>query len=437
MEECNVCVEKYNKSTRAKTICPYCAFEACRECCKTWVLGETTARCMSSTCGKDWTRQQLATAMTQVFMKDEYKKHRENILFDQERALLPATQPIVENIIKSEKLHREQEEIRIEIGRLYRKISDIDIRRRELQNGNQYALNQRSVFIKACPDGECRGFLSSQWKCGICEQWTCPECHEIKGMTRDGGDHVCNPDTVATAKLLGNDTKSCPTCGAGIHKLEGCDQMFCTMCHTGFNWKTGRIETNIHNPHYYEWLRRSGGGAAPRNPNEIICGREINHTLVREMTRTMRRNTVPKEIADRVSVIGEAIVHMRYVNQDRYREDRVLNNEQLRITYLRNQISEAEFKTDVQKNDKRFQKNREVFNIIQLFIDTITDIIYRFHSGIEQYNLILPTEQQIVCAILDEVRPITIYANECFRDISRTYNTTRLEINDNLRIYSH
>jgi hypothetical protein len=436
MTDCNVCVEKYNKSTRTKTTCPYCAFEACRECCKTWVLGETTARCMNDKCGKDWTRQQLATAMTQVFMKDDYKKHRENILFDQERALLPATQPIVENLIKSEKMFEEQEEIRTEIRKLYQKISDIDNVRRELRNGNQYALNQRSVFIKACPDGECRGFLSSQWKCGICEKWTCPECHEIKGMTRDG-DHVCNPDTVATAKLLGNDTKSCPTCGTGIHKLEGCDQMFCTMCHTGFSWKTGRIETNVHNPHYFEWLRRTGGGAAPRNPNEIICGREINHTLVREMIRTMRANNIPKETIDRITVIGEAIIHMRYVNQERYREDRVLNNEQLRIAYLRNRISETDFKTEVQKNDKRFQKNREIFNIIQLFIDTITDILYRFRDGIAGFQLHSATKQQSVCDILNEVRPITDYANECFRDIGRTYNTTRLEINDNLRIYSH
>ena len=439
MSECNVCVEKYNKSTRAKTVCPYCAFEACRECCKTWVLGETTARCMNSECGKDWTRQQLATAMTQVFMKEDYKKHRENVLFVQERALLPATQPIVENQMKGEKLFAEQELLRVEIQRIYRQIGDLEDRRRGLRNGGgNLPLNQRSVFIKACPDGECRGFLSSQWKCGICEKWTCPECHEIKGTSRDGGDHVCNPDTVATAKLLGNDTKSCPTCGTGIHKLEGCDQMFCTMCHTGFSWKTGRIETNVHNPHYFEWLRRTGGGVAPRNPNEIQCGREINHTMVREMTRTMRAKHAPKEIADRVSVIGEAIIHMRYVNQERYRQDRVQNNELLRIAYLRNRMSEVEFKTEVQKSDKKFQRNREIFNIIQLFVDTVTDIMYRFRAEVNNFRCEdAPTESQRIIGILAEIEPITIYANECFRDIGKTYSTSRLEINENLRMYSH
>jgi hypothetical protein len=31
-------------------------------------------------------------------MCNDYKKHRESVLFDLERALLPATQPLVENI---------------------------------------------------------------------------------------------------------------------------------------------------------------------------------------------------------------------------------------------------------------------------------------------------------------------------------------------------
>ena len=437
MTECNVCVEKYNKSYRAKLACPYCAFEFCRECCKTWVLGETTARCMSSTCGKDWTRQFLSKAMTQVFMKDDYKKHRETILFDQERALLPATQPIVESIIKCEKLSDEQNEIRNQIGDLYRKITEIDNEKYTLRNGRNGIRNQRSVFIKACPDGECRGFLSSQWKCGLCEKWTCPECNEIKGLSRDG-EHVCNPDNVATAKLLENDTKSCPGCGEGINKMEGCDQMFCTRCHTGFSWKTGRIETNIHNPHYYEWLRRTGGGReVQRNPNEILCGREVNHVLVREITRKMRLIQVPKTTMDRLSVIGESIIHIRFVNMERYRGDRILNNEEYRIEYLRKKITEEKFKHEIQRDDKRFQRNREITDIIQLFMDTVTDIVYRFRDSLNEYATKTEDERVAICEILNEIKPITEYANDCFRDIGKTYNTTRLEINNDLRISSH
>ena len=27
---------------------------------------------------------------------------------------------------------------------------------------------QRNEFVRACPDENCRGFLSTQWKCGVC-----------------------------------------------------------------------------------------------------------------------------------------------------------------------------------------------------------------------------------------------------------------------------
>ena len=31
----------------------------------------------------------------------------------------------------------------------------------------------------------CRGFLSTAWKCGLCENWTCPHCFELKGLQKD------------------------------------------------------------------------------------------------------------------------------------------------------------------------------------------------------------------------------------------------------------
>ena len=434
--ECDICIEKYNKSYRLKLNCPYCDYSACRKCCETWLLNETVPRCLNSQCGKELSRQYVASTFTKSFMNGDYKKHRETVLFDQERALLPATQPIVENIINREKIDAEIRRIEDEeLRAIYARIAALRSDRNRLSNVAQTnAVSERSTFIKACPDSDCRGFLSSQWKCGLCEKWACSDCHEIKGMSRDC-EHICNPDNVATAALLAMDTKSCPSCGAGIHKLEGCDQMFCTMCNTGFSWRTGRIETNIHNPHYFEWLRRTGG-EVPRNPNEIRCGHEITNTFTRILVSSMRSSGIHADTINKVTRICESIIHFRYVELVRFPADRVLNNQDLRIDYLRNKISEENFKIQIQRLDKKHQKNREIHNIFTILNNTVTDILYRFESEVRSANFYARSieEKQSTIDILNEIDRIREYVNECLLEISKTYGSKRMIINESIRV---
>ena len=434
--ECDICIEKYNKSYRLKLNCPYCDYSACRKCCETWLLNETVPRCLNSQCGKELSRQYVASTFTKSFMNGDYKKHRETVLFDQERALLPATQPIVENIINREKIDTEIRRIEDEeLRAIYARIAALRSDRNRLSNVAQTnAVSERSTFIKACPDSDCRGFLSSQWKCGLCEKWACSDCHEIKGMSRDC-EHICNPDNVATAALLAMDTKSCPSCGAGIHKLEGCDQMFCTMCNTGFSWRTGRIETNIHNPHYFEWLRRTGG-EVPRNPNEIRCGHEITNTFTRILVSSMRSSGIHADTINKVTRICESIIHFRYVELVRFPADRVLNNQDLRIDYLRNKISEENFKIQIQRLDKKHQKNREIHNIFTILNNTVTDILYRFESEVRSANFYARSieEKQSTIDILNEIDRIREYVNECLLEISKTYGSKRMIINESIRV---
>jgi hypothetical protein len=432
--ECEICVEKYNKSYRLKINCPYCQYCACRKCCETWLLNETNPRCINAQCGKEWSRQYVVNTFTKTFMCNDYKKHREAVLFDQERALLPATQPLVENILRREKIDAEIRRIESEdLAAIYARISTLRGERNRLERGSNNP-SERSTFIKACPDPDCRGFLSSQWKCGLCEKWACSDCHEIKGLSREC-DHICNPDNVATAALLASDTKSCPSCGIGINKLEGCDQMFCTMCHTGFSWRTGRIETTVHNPHYFEWLQRTGGDVQ-RNPNEIRCGREITNTFTRSLSSCMRSKNTPQDVTSRVMRICESIIHFRYVEMERFPVNRVLNNQDLRIGYLRNIITEDEFKVQIQRLDKKHQKNREIHNVFVILNSTVTDILYRFDDAIQSESFYKNSEQgkQMTYNIINEIDRIREYVNECLLEIANTYGSKLLQINEVVRL---
>jgi hypothetical protein len=198
---CNICCENF-KTNRPKICCQYCEFEACRICCEKYILSEEIPKCMEPECGKEWSRKFLKEKFTNTFLTNIYKEHIESILFDKEKALLPATQPLAEEKIR-------KQNIRKEMRNIDNLINDLQKQRRDLEfsiyrNENQIKADDKTrTFVRQCPADGCRGFLSTQWKCGLCEKWTCPDCHELKGVNRDC-EHTCDPNSVASAKLRPN-----------------------------------------------------------------------------------------------------------------------------------------------------------------------------------------------------------------------------------------
>ena len=431
---CQICDEVLNKSTRLLIACPYCKFDCCRTCSETYALNESTVKCMSPGCAKEWTRKHIREIFTLVFINGPLREHREKVLFDKERALLPATQPIIEGKILARKIDDEIREHQRQITAINRQIGTLYEQKTQALN-RKSRTNERAAFVRACPDEDCRGFLSTQWKCGICEKWTCPDCHIIKGYTRDA-DHVCNPDDVATAQLIAADTKPCPQCGTGIFKIDGCDQMWCTQCHTAFSWRTGRIEKNVHNPHYFEWQRRTGG-EVPRNPNDVICGRNLDHYLYESFSRLLRSKYCSaqnyREIQSRIDNTIRFGIHLLQVerpNPPNYER----RNEELRVQYLMKEISEEEMCALLQRDDKRHHRNQELAEVYTLLINTVTDILYRFYDELNSKKDDFKYKSQLDITILSEIDTIIEYVNECLGDISHTYSCSRVAIEQNLHI---
>ena len=83
------------------------------------------------------------------------------------------------------------------------------------------AVRERKEFIMKCGGDECRGFLSTSYKCGTCEKWTCQHCLVVIGADKEA-EHTCNPDTVESAKTIKSETRPCPKCGTRIFKIDGC-----------------------------------------------------------------------------------------------------------------------------------------------------------------------------------------------------------------------
>jgi hypothetical protein len=317
------------------------------------------------------------------------------------------------------------------------------LRRDELEQILNRRINRANTgtvtqFVRACPAEECRGFLSADWKCGLCKIETCSKCHVIK--SGEGGEapkeHTCNPDDVETAKLLAKDTKPCPKCHTGIFKIDGCDQMWCTQCHTAFSWRTGALEHHIHNPHYYEWQRRTNGGVAPRvagdNPGGCPAGAEVQ--LTHQMFREFLRHSDPLAGTNLLPIIENIIrdtLHLRHYDLRYFQPNPVMDERhslETRIKYLEKKIDKAAFVRSVQKASKKRELDQEIAQILQMFIQVVTDTLHRCYSVVRRLKMGDEAGVVKVAEILQEIESLRVYVNERLKEVFSTYKYSVREI---------
>jgi len=233
--DCAVCCEKFSLAVRKRIDCPNCDYIACAACNKTYLTSVDDPQCMS--CKHPFDREFIDMNFAKAWVGGEYLRHRGKVLLDREVSQLPASQHLVKNYRTRTALRQRLREEAEEKIRLQMRLRTIEnnrwvvgervrrIEQSKYQNngrtGSGESDSERTAFVRRCPVEECRGFLSTALKCGVCDTFACAECHEAIGAQRDAA-HTCNPETVATVKLLKKDSKNCPSCQTIIHKIDGC-----------------------------------------------------------------------------------------------------------------------------------------------------------------------------------------------------------------------
>ena len=272
------------------------------------------------------------------------------------------------------------------------------------------------MFVRACPDGDCKGYLSSGWKCGMCENDVCSKCHIILDSDKNV-EHVCDPEMAATAQMIAAESKPCPGCHVNIHKIDGCNQMWCTQCNTAWDWKSGKIETKVHNPHYFEYLRTRGTqGMQERNPDEVRCGRELDEAFAISFGFILKRHDFPTEVVKKVHDIAQ-----KTLDFDRWNIHNVGDSpdtQYLRIVYMRNLMDEKMFKKRVQMVHKKFHKEKEIQEVYVMFKQTIIDILYLYRDQLDHSE---SAEEARSYNTLDEVKLLQDYSNTCLKNIATCY----------------
>lgn len=419
-EKCNICFDKFTTTLRARIQCPFCPSATCKTCLQQYLLSlSEDPHCMG--CKREWNREFLDIHLPATFRKGALRQQRRKVLVEREMAMLPSMQVYVEATVHRNKSWQKYKEcgdlvdrLTIERSKSDQRISLLErsVQSSELEIPNEitaligkssekqkeiYELNLKSrfyynqynrnlaflegrdsgvkqvrQFIMKCPgnaeDGEpCRGFLSSQWKCGTCQKYFCNDCHVLLGDRADA-PHTCNEDTKATAALIRKETRPCPKCGVRISKIEGCDQMWCTACQATFSWNTGQILHNVrvHNPHYYEYLRRTGGNV-PRELGDIPCGGIPDYYVFIRNLRTLR-GLSQKEI-DELVLMHRSLSDISQVRLPEYPLRRPANdNRDLDVTYLMGSISKEDWARQLELKETKFERRKEVGLVLQTLV---------------------------------------------------------------------
>ena len=158
--------------------------------------------------------------------------------------------------------------------------------------------------------------------------------------------------------------------------LRNCDQMWCVMegCGTAFSWNSGHVVTGtVHNPHYYEWLRRTGAGAPAREVGDIPCGGLPN---IYHVVSALRSSYIPDTTKNHIMETHRNIRELIDVRlRDYPARPEALANKEDDVQYLMNKLTEAEWQRQLELSEAKFNRKKEIGQILQTLATAGSDMM--------------------------------------------------------------
>ena len=210
---CPICCDDFEKpSTIAH--CNFCEYETCTKCAQQYLLGSIeNAHCMN--CRKGWTRERMLETFSKQFVNRDYKAHRENVLFEREKSLLPATQPHAERKMKEREMLQNVEASKVklaeykkdfynrnpEVVEYTKQLDELLTRTAEVtpKQYNYYADQpirylELNLFTRHC-DYPCMGRIMNGI-CRLCKYSVCNSCGQRHKYPPNSSKHVCKEEDV-------------------------------------------------------------------------------------------------------------------------------------------------------------------------------------------------------------------------------------------------
>ncbi|PNH00269.1 hypothetical protein TSOC_013909 [Tetrabaena socialis] len=323
-------------------------------------------------------------------------------------------------------------------------VNPVLLQRRIVGAVSSYSLRDKTFFasvspiniVQQCPVSGCRGFLSTQYQCGMCSIKVCPDCREVIGSP----EHTCDPDIVASIQAIRTDSKGCPACGCMIYRIYGCNQMYCTApgCNTAFCWRTLRIldRQRIHNPHYTDYLQHQQqqhqqlqvsipvdvGMPDSRTLMDAVMhvhGFQSPDRKVRQEVRAHLRSTTLFAIYNCTIHINMVEMRWTYPAAPDIVDPAV--NLELRRSYLIGTTTEKTFKETLQKREKR-RKTKDAIHQILAVVYNVASDLFR--------EVVVQRSQSSIDDAVRQMSALRVYTNDSLKLVRKRYGAKVPEINE-------
>jgi hypothetical protein len=449
-EPCSICCRHYTKYMRCQIKCPYCEQITCKECCKHYFLNKSTPHCIH--CKKIMNEDFLYENFPKTWVNTELIQHQSNIIFEQQKAMLPET---------SKEIYKEELQEQIQSQRS--KVDTLEYRLRSHQAHMNTRVNVVSdhakqthtrlsqeyetemkklielseqcgseMIIKSnqpCLLANCKGFCRfdhtrEELVCMVCKNIFCSLCYVGKKS-----NHKCDPEQVKTIAMVRKDTKHCPSCKELIYKVSGCDQMFCTACNTCFSWETGEIDKGrVHNPHYFEYQRKlkeqgkelqekvqNNNNNNNNNQVNLECLDFRNYNSITsvlfsksQLMTQAQMEYVAKLVQFLNHILGVEMPPLNNLTEDAYRYER--------RSYLRNRLTEESFKNTILSTELRRRKMTARYFIFDMLCTVLGDIITSF----------LSKNEKMTDDFSQQVQSLVIYFNKQQAKLAQTFSEAKI-----------
>lgn len=412
--ECPICIEPLSKEN-THFQCFQCKYLSCIDCMKKYLIDlSSEPHCIN--CRNVIPYDQYIKNFDKKWRLGIYKKQKENILWDKEQTLMQIT---VQKIAKKNEIVELNKKRQLLMNEICKIDTEILNNEKFIHTSDPHKLIDKFKYNYRCISDKCPGFLNESFICDLCNINVCDKC-----FCEKGSDHICDNDIVENVKMIKKDSKPCPKCGEYINKIDGCDQMFCTLCGTAFSWKTGNIELGvIHNPHAHTFFQNNPDilNNYLNGVNEHQCRQAIpNYQDIYSLGQNLDINLWKRlESIYRHASEFRFYKNQYFINYINSNDD---ENEDIRYRFLYKMIDEKSFKSLIHSRYKKRSFKKSVYEILISTFDIMNNFLWSLRDIYFDKNKNINTKNSEISEIFKFIDELQDDTNEVIYKIYEEHN---------------